>query len=291
MNNTLRLVFPQWQGAGVEIMPVLVPELDYQDACQGYALGSQLLNWLAPKTNNVTATVPVSMAFNADELAAENGIQAYQTVKRQLKLALDVIETHQPARILTLGGECSVSIPPFAYLAQKYADDVAVIWLDAHRDLTVPSDNYNGYHAMALAKLLGVGDEQIVKSLPATLKPKDALIVGLRTEDEASERQKTLGVASFSPEQVAENSQAIIDWLKATGKRKVMVHFDLDVLEPTELLTAVGRDPNGLRIHQVVRIINDIAKTADLVGLTIAECMPREVIKLKKMLAELPLMG
>ncbi|HHW7506887.1 TPA: hypothetical protein ACU21B_000710 [Mannheimia haemolytica] len=32
MNNTLRLVFPQWQGAAFGIMPVLVPELDYQDA-------------------------------------------------------------------------------------------------------------------------------------------------------------------------------------------------------------------------------------------------------------------
>ncbi|OOF52541.1 arginase [Rodentibacter trehalosifermentans] len=283
-------MFPQWQGAGFNIMPILVPELNYQDACQGYAIGSQLLNWLAPQTNSPTATVPVSMSFDEADNVTENGIQAYQTVKRQLKLALETIETHRPDRIVTLGGECSVSVPPFAYLAKKYEDDVAVIWLDAHRDLTVPSDNYNGYHAMALAKLLGVGYEQMLALLPATLEPKNALIVGLRTEDEASERQKTLGIASLNPEQVADNSQAVIDWLKATGKRKVMVHFDLDVLEPTELLTAVGRDPNGLRIAQAVRIINDIANAADLVGLTIAECMPREVIKLKKMLAALPLM-
>ncbi|NEN76522.1 arginase family protein [Pelistega sp. NLN82] len=292
LSSTLRLTFPQWQGGGFDNISQLVPELPYQEAIQGYYLGSQLLEWLAPKSNHITATVPVSLSLDKAEVATENGIQAYPILKKQLKAALDIIEVHQPAKVVTLGGECSVSIPAFSYLAKQYEDDVAVIWLDAHRDLTVPTDHYNGYHAMALTTLLGVGDKAIVDTLPATIKPENALIVGLRSEDEAVQRQKDLGVKSLSPEEVKQNSQAIISWLKQTGKRKVLIHFDLDVLDPAEFHIAVGKDPNGLTMAETIRIIQDIDQFADteLVGLTIAEPMPKAVITLRRLLHSLPLM-
>ena len=290
MNSTLRLIFPQWQGGGMANIASLVPELDPKDAYQGYYLGSQLLAWLAPHTEGPVATVPVSLSDKAMDVAEENGIQAYQMIKRQLKAALVAIEIHQPERILTLGGECSVSVPPFAYLARKYPDDVAVVWLDAHRDLTVPFADYNGYHAMALAKLLGVGNQEIIDMLPATLKPENALIVGLRSVDSAVERQKELGVQSLTPGDVRGNSEAVLDWLQQTGKRKAMIHLDLDVLDPQEFRIAVGTDPNGIGVGDTVRIINDIAAHSDLVGLTIAEPMPQAVIRLRKLLHGLPLM-
>ena len=45
-----------------------------------------------------------------------------------------------------------------------------------------------------------------------------------------------------------------------------------------------------MKIKEVIRIINDIASKHDLVGLTIAEPMPRIAIKLKNMMNELPLL-
>ncbi|MDO4640309.1 MAG: arginase family protein [Neisseria sp.] len=290
MHSTLRLIFPQWQGGQADNIADYVSELDKQDAYQGYYLGSQLLAWLAPKTEQTVATVPVSLADQPADLAEKNGIFAYNIIKKQLAAALSILDVYQPDRIVTLGGECSVSVPPFSYLAQKYEDNVAVVWLDAHRDLTIPHTDYSGYHAMSLAKLLGQGDSDIINMLPATLKPENALIVGLRTTDGAVERQKTLGVKSLSPEQVNDTSQAILEWLKQTGKEKVMIHLDLDVLEPTDLKIAVAYDPDGINIENTIRIICDIAEQSDLIGLTIAEPMPREVIKLKKLLNSLPLL-
>ncbi|MDO4248652.1 MAG: arginase family protein [Neisseria sp.] len=289
-NKTLRLTFPQWQGGEIHNIAALVPELPPEDAAQGYYWGSQLLEWLAPAGDCSQAAVPVCLSLDEEDIRTENGIQAYAVLKRQLQAALAIIEVYQPERIVTLGGECSVSVPPFAYLAGKYRDDVAVVWLDAHRDLTVPTDSYNGYHAMALAKLLGTGDQAIIDMLPATVKPQDALIVGLRSVDEAVQRQIDLGVQSLVPAEVAADSRAVLDWLKQTGKSKVMVHLDLDVLDPAEFRIAVGKDPDGIRVADVVRIIRDIAGAADLVGLTIAEPMPQAVIKLKNLLAELPLL-
>lgn len=70
----------------------------------------------------------------------------------------------------------------------------------------------------------------------------------------------------------------------------MVIHFDLDVLDPTEIIAAAGTDPDGMKIAEVVRVINDIAEEYDVVGLTVAEPMPRTAIKIRNMLNELPLL-
>ena len=71
-----------------------------------------------------------------------------------------------------------------------------------------------------------------------------------------------------------------------------MIHFDMDVLDPSDILAAVADGPEGgLKLNDAVRIINDIAKEFELVALTVAEPMPRIAIMLKQMLSKLPLLG
>ncbi len=82
----------------------------------------------------------------------------------------------------------------------------------------------------------------------------------------------------------------MIDWLKKSGKSKVMIHFDMDVMDPADILAAVADGPaGGLKLNEVVRLINDIASSKELIALTVAEPMPRLAIRLKNMLAQLPL--
>jgi len=69
----------------------------------------------------------------------------------------------------------------------------------------------------------------------------------------------------------------------------VVIQFDLDVIDPREMIAAVGTDPDSTKIDEVVRVINDISNRFDLVRLTITEPMPRVAIKIKNMLNELPL--
>ena len=92
----------------------------------------------------------------------------------------------------------------------------------------------------------------------------------------------------LSPEE-ARDSTKRLEWLKSRGTSKVVVHFDLDVLDPSELIMAVGVVENGLKIAEVVNLINAINTNYDLVGLSIAEHLPRVAIKLRNMMRELPL--
>jgi Arginase family len=56
-------------------------------------------------------------------------------VLQQLRSALAIISEHEPARITTVGGECSVSMAPFSYLINKHGDDLAILWIDSHPDM------------------------------------------------------------------------------------------------------------------------------------------------------------
>ena len=94
----------------------------------------------------------------------------------------------------------------------------------------------------------------------------------------------------MTSEDVRENSNAIRDWLKSCGASKVVVHFDMDVLDPAEIVAAVGVVPGGMKTAEVVRVIGDIAATKELVALTVAEPMPRTAVRIRNMLRELPLL-
>lgn len=284
--TTLRLIYPQWQGG---IVAHWMPELSPDDASRGYYLGAQLLNFLAPKSAQDTKEVPVSLDINDRE--TENGISAYHVIFKQTQAALEIITRSNPQRIVTLGGDCAVSVVPFSYLAAKHPDDVAIVWIDAHPDVTLPYDEYKGYHAMALTACLGMGDEKIRSVLPGKVAASKALLVGLRSWDEGMQaRQKELGIKGLSPSEVATDSSPILQWLKSTGASKVLIHFDMDVLDPAEIIAAVGVEPNGMKIDEVVRVIRDIASEYDVVGLTVAEPMPRIAIKIRNMLDQLPLL-
>lgn len=286
--KTIRLVYPQWQGGNIARW---IPNIPAEDASRGYYLGAMLLNLLAPETENETFEVPVSTDIS--KRIEKNGVLDHDIIKEQTKAALETLRIAAPDKVVTLGGECSVSVPVFTYLADKYQGDVAIVWVDAHPDITLPGDDYNGYHAMALTACMGMGDEDIIGLLPAKISPADVCLAGLRECEYPyiEKRVEEFGIAHFSPKQLATDSSLLIDWLKHNDKSKVMVHFDMDVMDPADILAAVADGPaGGLKLTEVVRVINDIAAVKELVTLTVAEPMPRLAIRLKNMLSNLPLM-
>lgn len=62
-----------------------------------------------------------------------------------------------------------VSQAPFDYLNQKYGDELGIVWIDTHPDISYPKDITNE-HAMVVANLLGEGDSELSKLVNAPLK-------------------------------------------------------------------------------------------------------------------------
>lgn len=197
---------------------------------------------------------------------------------------------HDADKVLTLGGDCSVSVAPFAALAEKYGEELAVIWVDSHPDVGTPASGYDGYHAMAVAVLLGHGDAEIVGRLPATIPAERVALAGLHdwTEDDYP-NIAAWGLTAFSPDDVRSSSAPLLAWLAATGATKVAIHLDVDTVDSDEVALGLGKVPGGLSRENVQRLIADVAAVADVVGLSVAEFIPRDVLAVQSLLDGLPL--
>ena len=121
--KTIRLIYPQWQGGKIShwISEIKDPEL----SSRGYYLGAQLLSFLAPDSGQKTCTVPVST--DLVERKVTDGVMDRDALVAQTKAAMDILKVEKPDKIVTLGGECSTSVVPFTYLADKYKNDVTII--------------------------------------------------------------------------------------------------------------------------------------------------------------------
>lgn len=286
---TLRLLWPQWQGAGTSSVREFASEFPFDVARRSYAVGSAVLAAILPAHDGPTAAVPVAM--DDAGLHLRDGIEAKEAILTQLTRAFDVIREHDPARIVTLGGECAVSVAPFAELARRYGDDLAILWIDSHPDIGTPASTYPGFHAMAVAALTGHGDPDVLHLLPATLSADRVALVGLHAwSDDDIGNVAEWGIRTFSPDDLRTTTQPLLDWLAATGCSRVAIHFDVDTIDSNEIVLGLGAEPGGLVSAQVRRIAADVGAAADVVGMTIAEFIPRQVIHLQQLLTDFPLL-
>jgi arginase len=242
-----------------------------------------------PANQGPTAAAPVAMDNTGLEL--RDGIEAKQVILTQLAQALEVIRQHDPTRIVTLGGECAVSVAPFSKLARRYGDDLAIVWIDSHPDIGTPASQYPGFHAMAVAALTGHGDPEVQALLPATVSPDRVALVGLHAwaEDDIANVAQW-GIRAFRPDELRATAQPLGAWLAATGCSRVAIHFDVDTIDSNELGLGLGAEPDGLTTAQVRRIVEDLDAVAEVVGLTVAEFIPRQVMHLQQLLTAFPLL-
>jgi arginase len=96
------------------------------------------------------------------------------------------------------------------------------------------------------------------------------------------------GIQTFSPDQLCHSTRPLLTWLAATGCSRVAIHFDVDTVDSNEIVLGLGAVPHGLTSRHVRCIVADISPAADVVGLTIAEFFPRQVLHLQQILEGFP---
>ena len=145
---------------------------------------------------------------------------------------------------------------------------------------------------MAVSVLTGHGDADVLDLLPAAVSADRVALVGLHawTEDDIA-NVTDRGIRAFSPDDLRETTRPLLDWLAGTGCSRAAVHFDVDTIDSNEIVLGPGAEPNGLSTAQVRRVVDDLSARADVVGLTIAEFIPRQVMHLQQLLAGFPLLS
>jgi len=283
--KTLRLNFPQWQGGTLPL----------------YHLGSQILQFLAPPPSCLELTIDVPPPSETP-LEVEHGIHARAALLQQTDQAAQILRQHEPDRVVIFGGDCLVDLAPFVYLSEVYGDDLAILWLDAHPDIMTTLETKNA-HAMVLGMLLGEGDGDFVKRVTKPIKPEQVMYAGLY-DMSPIERQRydAWGLQMVTPNDLLDGSDKILNWLDKIDAKHVAIHFDLDVINPAELRTlwfsrphATPHDFRGIPqgrmgIAEVVRLIHDVARHIDIVGLGITEFLPWDMAIMRDLLYQLPIL-
>lgn len=282
--TTLRLVLPQWQGG-------MNPN---------YVFDSELLSYIAPPNDkHETITINISKDFKKP-LETKFGVDRYEQLMAQILETQTVLNEKNPDRIITLGGDCSISQAPFSYLSQKYGEKFGILWIDAHPDIATPKHSTH-LHEMVLGNLIGQGSKEfsdiVLKPLPANRVMYAGLIEkDLREGLDSGVFENQIRFAT--PEELSEQSQPILDWIAQNQIETLAVHFDLDVLSPNDFRSIYPAEPytrveefpaavGELTLEKVVRILTDISKTTELVGLSIAEYLPWDAINLRNALSQI----
>ena len=286
----LRLIWPEWQGAGSSSAAEFRGDFPLGVIRRGYTVGTKVLEAILPPHAGPTEVVPVSLDDSG--LEERDGIEAKTAVLDQLDAALDLIGAHDPARITTLGGDCGVSVAPFSPLAKRYGDDLAVLWVDSHPDIGTPEGSYPGYHAMAVAALTGHGDREVLDRLPATIPAQRIALVGMHnwTDDTLAPVAAEWGLTVIAPDELRTDGERALEWLRNTGASRVAIHFDVDTIDANEVQLGLGADRGGLTSAQARNVVAEVSAKFDVVAFTIAEYTPRQVMHVQRLLDGFPLL-
>lgn len=275
MNKTIRLTVPDWQAGNNPL----------------YYLGSQLLTALVPNNpNQKNFTVPIT-APNEDNtnLTRENGVTAQSIVKKNLQETMKILNNEQPDKVITLGGNCLVSQAPFDYLHNKYQGHVGILWIDAHPDISTPKI-FPNEHAMVLGNLIHQGDKELEKLVEHPFSPKEIMYVGLQkpTADE-NKILPDLGINYQTQNKI--DFDKIQTWINENNFTKVLIHLDLDALDPKLFheqyfdqpgVTSYNVSHGALNPNEIMKLLNDLSDKT--VGLTIAEYLPWSALQLKEIM-------
>jgi arginase len=84
--GSLRLLCPQWQGAGTSSVQALAAEFPFEVARRGYAVGSAILQAILPPSDDgPTARVPITLGNEG--LERVDGVEAKDVLVEQLASA------------------------------------------------------------------------------------------------------------------------------------------------------------------------------------------------------------
>lgn len=279
--KTIRLLYPDYVSGSLDT----------------YYFGANLLAHILPENKNQPLIkVDIAQPNSANKIITD-GIYAKGEVLSGIQNAMAKIEKENPDKIITIGGNCLVSLAPFDYLHGKYKN-TGIVWIDAHPDVSSPKDGYPNAHAMVLGSLMGYGDNSLSNMMKNNkFNPDEILYVGLQNlHDYQKNFLNNTGVNYKIQTNKFISNNEIHKFIKRFDH--ILVHFDIDVLDEhffhstyfaNSELVGDGAGGGKMTIEKLTEILRCITDNSDIVGFTIAEYLPFDEHKLYKMLTEIKL--
>lgn len=264
----LMLLLSEWQGYGLSSAPA-----------DGARQLAELLFAGQPSVTVDDVDAP------ADEpLIVSDSVLGLDSIAARLERALALVRQAAPPRIVTIGATCGVEIAPLAWLNERYAGDLAVLWLDAHGDLNTPESSPSGhFHGMVLRTLLGEGPAALVRQIPAPLTTRQVWLVGARDLDPPEVQFVAASGIGRAGDEAFADPQTLLDRLKMAGFSRIYIHLDVDVVNPGDFASSLVPTAGGPMLERVVRLLHHLHEQCDVVGFSVVEFCERRVLDRRRL--------
>ena len=209
-------------------------------------------------------------------LAPRAGVLALEQIAARTLTTLEDLRSRAAARLFHVGATCATEFAPVAWLNERYAGDLAVVWLDAHADLNTPASSPSGrFHGMVLRALTGDGPESLVRALARPLQRGQIFLAGARDLDPPErEYDRSAAISVTTMEELGAPGR-LVDRLMASGLTRAYVHLDLDVLDPVMFPDVLVPTPGGAAVPAIAAQIRALAVAVDVVGFSVVEFVAR----------------
>jgi agmatinase len=161
--------------------------------------------------------------------------------------------------VVSLGGEHSVSIGIIKSYAKRHSD-LSVLHLDAHADSRNSYEESPYNHACVIAR--------------AREFTNNIVSVGIRSMD-TSERPGMDKKRMFFAQDIYD-SYEWIDKAVSLLTDCVYITIDLDVFDPGIMPSTGTPEPGGLGWYQVIKFLNAVSKSKQIVGFDVVELCPSD---------------
>lgn len=277
--KTIRLLYPDYVSGGLE----------------QYFFGANLMSHILPENENQPIVKVEITPPNRKEKLVTDGIYGKNEVIAGIKNATEKIEKENPDKIITIGGNCLVSQAPFDYLHGKY-NDLGIIWIDAHPNVSTVNDDYPNAHAMVLGSLMGYGDNALSSLMKnKKFKADEILYVGLQEIHDYQKKflDETCVNYKIQTDEFLSDKE-ILSFIERF--ENIVVHFDIDVLDENLFhstyfanpdLVGDGSGGGKMTLDKLGNILHCITENSNVVGFTIAEYLPFDEYKLHKLFSKI----
>lgn len=173
---------------------------------------------------------------------------------------------------IVLAGCCDSALGVVAGLALP---DLAVAWFDAHGDFHTAETTPSGFlPGMALATLVGRGWATLAASVDGfrPVPEQGVALIGARAFERAEERSLGASAVTLVPAAAVSELDSH-PW--APEGAPLLVHLDLDVLEPSEGTANEYAAPGGVGSAELVEAIASLGRRFRIAGAVIAAYDPR----------------
>ncbi|XP_046918479.2 arginase [Dermatophagoides farinae] len=190
---------------------------------------------------------------------------------------------------LILGGDHSIAVGSVMGTQRALANDLSLIWIDAHADANTVQSSYSGnLHGMPISFLVKNGiaatkvenSEKNHQQIKPCISAKNIVYIGLRdVEIQELKLLKDLNITYFSMRDVDHlGIQKVIaraiDKIDPLNKNKLHVSFDVDSMDPMIIPSTGTPVMGGLTLRETFQIAEYIAQTGRMIALDVVEFNP-----------------